>query len=501
MNAIPLRIRPLEDESWHSYLVRTAAHNRCSLADLARHVNLTGERGRWPSYHGLVLAESQAIGVAAPLGLTVAQAHRMQLSRYDQLAIDLLGLKAGKGIAATRATVQAAWIWMAGSSFCPACLEETDGAWRLPWRLPWITTCLTHDLHLVGRCATCGSVPGLGNEFNASAPSRLRVAADGRRCPHPEPDGGTCGADLGAVPRVSAGPSRLRRTRQFTALAAGHRGHVAGADYTSLQTLRAWQSAIGIATRLGAVDSSGWGRTHRWANPPRDPDLVDRLLAAVEPLVDASTTEEAADLLAVWCDRAGIRNPHADTFAKITQPSAALQPAIDELLRRQGRAHTLIQRRLTRPDGTDITAANWDIDDLPQMVWPCALPDRLQDHTRPDQRILRAVIALILARWRRGFEDWSTAGASLGMPPMKARGWTRYAFSGRWDLKVPLLNAAEDLQVLLPEQIDRHAWKGRPTLRGNGIVALRSAQQPTCRLQDSASRWCPCTVMPSSRNP
>lgn len=500
MNAIPLRVEPLEDEAWHSYLVRTAVHNQCSLAELARHIGLSEAKGRWPGYHGVVLGADRAAVVSKALGLTAQEIQRMQLAHYDQLALDVRGLAAGEGIAGTRATVQSAWVWMAGSAFCPLCLSETDGAWRLSWRLPWITTCLIHGVHLVGRCATCGAVPGLGNQFHTSAPTRLRVAPDGRRCPHPQPQGDTCGADLSAINRVAAETARLTRTQHFIALAAGERGLVAGADYTSLQTLRAWQSAIGIATRLGVVDSAGWGRTHRWANPPRDPDLVDRLLAAVQPLVGAATTEEAADVLSDWCDRAGIRSPHADTFAKITQSSAALQPVIDELLRRHGRAHTLIQRRLTRPDGSGVAGANWDMDDLPQLVWPCALPSSLQQHKRPDQRILRAAIALILARWRNNSADWAAAGALLGMPPTKARTWTRYAFSDRWGLKASLLHAAEHLQALLPEQIDRHAWRDRPTLQGHGLVALCWAQQPSCRLQDPTSPWCPCTATISRRN-
>lgn len=501
MNAIPLRVQPQEDEAWHSYLVRTAARNRCSLGELASHVGLLEARGRWPGYHGVILSDARAAGVSRALGLTPQQVQRMQLARYDQLALDVRGLAAGEGIAGTRATVQSAWVWMAGSTFCPDCLSETDGAWRVSWRLPWITTCLIHSLHLVGRCATCGAVPGLGNQFHTSAPTRLRVVPDGRRCPHPEPGGDTCGADLSAVDRVAAETARLTRTQHFIGLAAGERGLVAGAAYTSLQTLRAWQSAIGIATRLGAVDAAEWGRTHRWANPPRDPDLVDRLLLAVQPLVSAPTTEEAADVLSGWCDRAGIRSPHADTFAKITQPSAALQPVIDELLGRRGRAHTLIQRRLTRPDGTDIGVTNWDIDDLPQLVWPCALPVHLQQHKRPDQRILRAVIALILARLRGDYPDWPAAGASLGVPSAKARTWTRYAFSDRWGLKGSLLHAAEHLQALLPEQIDRHAWRDRATLEGHGLVAIRWAQQPSCRLQDATNRWCPCTATIPRRNP
>lgn len=194
-----------------------------------------------------------------------------------------------------------------------------------------------------------------------------------------------CGSDLTAQPTVSASPERLRRAKIMAELVAGRRGHIAGAERTSLQALRGWQSAIGVAVGLGPVDANGWGRTHRWANPPRDPDLIDRLLQAVEPLVTAADPAAAADVLDEWPQNAGILAPHANTFDRITQPSAALRPVIDELLGRHGRAHTVIQRRLVAKDGLPMDATTWGVDDIPQLVWPCALPDHLRDSTRPDQ--------------------------------------------------------------------------------------------------------------------
>ncbi|MEI2775389.1 MAG: hypothetical protein V9G19_05320 [Tetrasphaera sp.] len=347
--------------------------------------------------------------------------------------------------------------------------------------------------NLLGTCPTCDGVPGLGNQFHTSAPTRLLVAPDGRRCTQTAASGGVCGADLSSAPTSPASASRLARSERFTALLKGHRGTISGTSYTSLQALRGWQCAIGIAVRLGVVDAGDWGRTHRWGNPPRDPDLLDSLHEAVQPLIDAQTPTEAADVLQTWCARAGITTPHAGTFNRITQPSAALQPIIDELLLRHGRAHTLIQRRLTHGDGTAIAAPDWDLDDLPQLVWRCALPEPLRRHTRPDQRFLRAVLALTLVRWRVEVPDWASAGVALGMPPAKARTWARHVYAGRWGLKVPLLRAAVNLQRLLAQQSTRHTWVARPALAGYGVLALNEAQQPACRLEDPDSPWCPCT--------
>ena len=431
MTRLPLALAPLSDETWPSYLTRRAAQHGTTLAGMGSHLGLRDGRGRWTGRFGVDLSYGEVTRVAPILGLAPVQVEQMQLASYDQLAFDLSGLARDSAIAGTRRAAHSAWVWLAGSTFCPACLAEHEGAWRLSWRIPWNTTCLRHNTPLHGICARCGGVPGLGNSLHGSAPPRVAAAPDGRRCPHPEPGENVCGANLTAEPTVRASPDRLRRARIMAALVAGSRGHIAGAEATSLQALRAWQSAIGIAVGLGVIDTDGWGRTHRWANPPRDPNLIDRLLQAVEPLVTAADPAAAADVLDEWLQNAGIRAPHANTFDRITQPSAALRPAIDELLGRHGRAHTVIQRRLVTNDGLPMDATAWGVDDIPQLVWQCALPDHLRESTRPDQRILRAVVSMILVRMCSDAKDWVEAGAALGFPPDKSRNWTRYAFCGQ----------------------------------------------------------------------
>lgn len=490
MTQLPLALEPAEDESWPSYLTRRAAQHGTTLAGMGSHLGLRDSRGRWPGRFGVTMDETNVGRVAPLLGLAPGQVDRMQLATYDQLAFDLGGLAHKSAIAGTRATTHTAWVWLAGSTFCPLCLAEDDGAWRLRWRLPWITTCLRHSVHLHGACRVCGGVPGLGNRLHGSAPPRVAAAPDGHSCPHPESGGHVCGADLSSQSTAPASPDRLRRTRTLAGLIDGHRGRVAGAERSPLQTLRGWQSAIGIAVRLGAVDSDGWGRTHRWANPPRDPDLIDRLLEAVEPLVNAADPAMAADVLDGWVHNAGIRSPHTNTFARITRPSVALQPVMDELLGRHGRAHTVIQRRLTTADGVTLGQQAWTVDDIPQLVWPCALPNHLRESTRPDQRILRAVISMILVRMCIDAKDWVAAGAVLGFPPDKSRNWTRYAFSARWRLKNDLIGIADLLNGQLVRQPQGSSWRVRCVISGFGAGALRSAQSPECAIDGGG--WCPC---------
>lgn len=491
MTRLPLALAPLEDESWPSYLTRRAAQHGTTLAGMGSHLGLRDGRGRWLGRFGVTMEETDVRRVAPLLGLAPEQVDRMQLAAYDQLAFDLSGLAHESAIAGTRATTHTAWVWLAGTTFCPLCLAEEDGAWKLSWRIPWITTCLRHNVPLHGICGVCGGVPGLGNGLHGSVPPRVAAAPSGETCAHPEPGGHVCGAALSSEPTVPASPDRLRRTRTMAGLVDGGRGRVAGAERSPLQTLRGWQSAIGIAVRLGAVDSDGWGRTHRWANPPRDPDLIDRLLEAVEPLVTAPDPAMAADVLEGWVRNAGIRSPHANTFDRITQRSVALQPAIDELLGRHGRAHTVIQRRLTTADGAPLGQPIWSVDDIPQLVWPCALPEHLRHSTKPDQRILRAVISMILVRMCSDANDWVEAGAALGFPADKSRNWTRYAFAARWGMQADLIGAADRTIGPLVHQGRCSRWRLRAPMVGFGACALRRAQAPACI--DKGGAWCPCS--------
>ncbi len=491
MTRLPLALEPLDDESWPSYLTRRAAQHGTTLAGMGSHLGLRDARGRWQGRFGIALPPEDVTRVAPILGLTPPQVEQMQLAAYDQLAFDLNGLDNDRAISGTRAAVHSAWVWLAGSTFCPECLSEDGGAWRLSWRIPWITACLRHRTNLRGACAECGTVPGLGTGLHGSAPRRVAAAPDGRRCPQPQPDGRVCGADLSGQAMAPVDTGRLRRAERMASLTTGHRGHVAGIDRTSLQSLRAWQSAVGIAVGLGVVDAGAWGRTHRWANPTRDPNLIDRLLKTVEPLITANSPVEGADVLDVWLRNAGVRSPHANTFDRITQPSAALRPVIDEVLSRHGRAHTLIQRRLVSTGGLRIDQREWGVDDIPQLVWPCTLPEHLRHSTRPDQRILRAVVSMILVRVCTDARDWVEAGSALGFQADKSRNWTRYAFSSRWGIKYELLAASHALEAKLKTQVNLPSFHHRSPVSGFGSGALKDAQSPQC-LRQGGGAWCPC---------
>lgn len=492
MTPLPLRVAPHPDEAWHGYLARTAAQYDATVATLADRIRLRRD-GRWPGYHGVLLDAQTASVTSEQLNLDATQVMQMQLSSLDQSAFDLsgLGVPQRHRLAATQRVTNQGWVFLAGGRYCPACLR-TDGVWRLEWRIPWITACTQHGCWLEHQCPRCEGVIGRYNGLNATAPSRTATRIGSRFCDLPL-GRGACGADLAAADARPCPSEATASTRGFRKIISSQGGVVAGRQQTSLQTLRAWQAAIGISIWLGRSRTNPVLRNHRWTAPPRDAQEVHPLVMDVAPLVAAESVEQAADALLEWCRAAGIPSPHRDTFARVTRPAAALAPVTTAALTRVGRAHIRLARQRVRDQAT-LPLLRWTPDDVPQLAWPCALPPMLRTSTRPDQLLLRAVLAMVLVRMNEG-TTWIDAGATLGIPPDKARNWTRYCFSSRFhDLKDDLLNAAQSTADVLLHQPTRASWRSRPDITDEfGTCSLTHAQSPLCRNDDPAAMWCPCT--------
>ncbi|MET4079538.1 TniQ family protein [Janibacter sp. UYMM211] len=491
MTALPLRIDPAPAEAWHGYLTRTAALHGTDVATLADHITLR-RAGRWPGYHGVILDRERTARCAQLLHLEPAQVDAMHLSSLHGRAFDLTGLDAARhgSLDATRQVSHQGWVFLAGGRYCPICLQR-DGIWRLDWRIPWITTCAHHRVWLEHRCPSCHQTVGRYNALSATAPSRARTRIGTSYCDLPL-GGGVCGADLCRAPARPAPAAAVDSTLTCALVIASDRGVVAGEVHTGLQTLRAWQAAIGISISLGRSHVQTTTRNHRWSSPPRDAAQLHALLRDAAPLTDAPTVEAAAQVLLGWCATAGITSPNRHTFARATRPAPALTAVTDAALAHVGRVHVRLERRRDLPSRLQVLT--WTPSDVPQLVWPCALPQHRRASSRPDQLLLRAVVAMILVRMHDG-TTWTRAGSVLGIPPHTARNWTRYCFSARFPgLREDLLDTADRLAGVLPGQPARGSWQERPDITvGYGTTCLAPAQAPTCRRQDTTSRWCPCS--------
>jgi len=169
-----IRLPPLPDESMDSWLETLARRCSMSLPALISAFGLP----RIDRTHRLVtrLTEHDLRQVERRLALPPG--------RLDQAVVpgDLFGQRAPR------------------CRFCPECLTETQGRWKLRWWLPWTLACSRHQvlLHIV--CPSCGIPPRhrVPGQVHLHRPTRcLNRAARTSR---------VCGADLTFAPSLTLFP-------------------------------------------------------------------------------------------------------------------------------------------------------------------------------------------------------------------------------------------------------------------------------------------------------
>lgn len=190
VRTLPVRVDPLDDESLDSWLEAYARRTQATWGDLVAAVGIDrgGPTDRRSTVHLSLTPEqiastSYATGIAPPV--------------LRALTLDSLVPLCGEG-----ALPQA--LQLPGSRFCPLCLDERDGRWRLWWRLRWAFACPTHSCLLVDACPRCQRLqrieplprdivpdPALCTRRNSSAGGR-----NPQRCPTRLAD--TAVIDLGA---------------------------------------------------------------------------------------------------------------------------------------------------------------------------------------------------------------------------------------------------------------------------------------------------------------
>jgi hypothetical protein len=202
---LPIRIPPLPGEGLDSWLETQAHELHSSLGSLFSALGLAADResDRWWSQRDCTirLTAEQAEDVATATGLTPGDVAGMTLARYDGRAVKF---SPGTG------NVCASQLWSraAGSRYCPDCLAETRGRWKLSWRLGWSYACPVHRRLLADTCPDCGRVP------RQTPYPKYMVPAPGL-CVTPVSKGKTqarCGRDLSTVTTrtLDAGHPALR---------------------------------------------------------------------------------------------------------------------------------------------------------------------------------------------------------------------------------------------------------------------------------------------------
>jgi TniQ/Bacterial regulatory helix-turn-helix protein, lysR family len=165
-----------------------AIANRCDIpwADLRLALGAVLPSSSYSDEWILRLTDAQAAEIGAATEIDAAALRSMTLEDYPAVAI---GVDPRTG----RSASPFPWRHIHATRFCPGCLADNGGRWKLTWRMVWFFACPTHRCLLADVCPTCGA-----------AQRRLRMSAhvpQPGRCAAPRAESGTsgesrCGADL-----------------------------------------------------------------------------------------------------------------------------------------------------------------------------------------------------------------------------------------------------------------------------------------------------------------
>lgn len=184
-------MRPVEGETLVSWLDRYCSELSTSRKDLYEGVGLRPLSGKQPRDHGLRVSEDQAASICAATGIPPHEIQKLTMARYTGGVLSFRETREG-------ADLGFLWARGSGTRYCPACLREAPGVWKLAWRLSSSFACTSHGLLLLDVCPGCGLIPGSRPRLgDVPAPNLCGNAVLGS-------DGGmaSCRANLSYVPPV-----------------------------------------------------------------------------------------------------------------------------------------------------------------------------------------------------------------------------------------------------------------------------------------------------------
>jgi hypothetical protein len=197
---LPLRVAPIPGEALDSWLEAIAFRYQLPIgAVMAR--------------CGIEPRERRSLRLVSP-----THAERCQISTVcgiggDEICSMTMDHYGGRPVDGDR---WPAFLWArhAGSRFCPDCLRESGGRWRLAWRLNWSFACPEHHCLLADSCPACHSA----RRRQPLCPTRIPEPG---RCPSvryrgPSRGAGPCGADLCAADILHLPHAHLALTAQTT---------------------------------------------------------------------------------------------------------------------------------------------------------------------------------------------------------------------------------------------------------------------------------------------
>lgn len=220
LRRLPFRVRPLPDEPLDSWLETMAAAHRVTLGQMLTGLGLAGPHAasddqrysegrlnRWL----FQLTDDQLERLTHTTGLPAATLQAMTRSTFAA-SVTTYTAQGRLSIHCPTAGTQ--------GRFCPECLLDSEGRWRLSWTYAFVSVCPRHKRVLSDICPTCGTPP------RARPQPRHRIPRPGH-C-HNRPTNATvprqrCDTDLREeTGRLEASPDMLAAQRaQFATISQG----------------------------------------------------------------------------------------------------------------------------------------------------------------------------------------------------------------------------------------------------------------------------------------
>lgn len=152
---LPLRILPVEGESWPGYLTRIAREYRCRESNLVRPISRRwAQRLTLPApsttCYGIAMTAPVAEATARRMNLSPAEIQAMQLSTHDGVTVSFDDTTVEKfdpvvGAAIRPDFTHLGWLSYKGvRRWCRRCEQDGRAVAPLVWHYPWVTMCQFH---------------------------------------------------------------------------------------------------------------------------------------------------------------------------------------------------------------------------------------------------------------------------------------------------------------------------------------------------------------------
>lgn len=169
LRRLPIRVYPENDEALPSWVDRYSERLAVTREDFFQAAGLypLADRRAKPNF-AIRLEEEQAECLQFATGIPAQRLHEMTLAKYSGRVLFL---------AKSRRAINRHYLWARGSGwrYCPECLAERPGVYKLDWRLTWAYACIKHAGLLRDVCQRCGGYPG-------RKPDRLRQIPKSNIC-------------------------------------------------------------------------------------------------------------------------------------------------------------------------------------------------------------------------------------------------------------------------------------------------------------------------------